>query len=73
MKTAMAKNLGQAAWDYVNDHSQILLFVLEPDGRIIEANRFAQSTTGCRPGRERFQDLIIDFHEIGRASCRERV
>ena len=61
MKTDMAKNWGRETWEYVNDHSQILFFVLAPDGRIFEANRFAESMTQCRPGQERFQDLIVDF------------
>lgn len=53
MKTDMAKNWGRETWEYVNDHSQILFFVLAPDGRIIEANRFAEFMTQCRPEQER--------------------
>jgi len=63
MKTDMAKKLGQATWEYVNEQSQILFFVLASDGRILEANRFAESMTGCRPGQKKFQDLVLDFHD----------
>ncbi len=63
MKTDMAKKLGQATWEYVNEQSQILFFVLASDGRILETNRFAESMTGCRPGQKKFQDLVLDFHD----------
>ena len=55
--------LSQATWEYVNEQSQILFFVLASDGRILETNRFAESMTGCRPGQKKFQDLVLDFHD----------
>jgi len=51
----------QAVLDYIKTQAQILFFVLAPDGKIIDANRFAISMTGCRPGCSHFSDLVVDF------------
>ncbi|MFO7911040.1 MAG: HAMP domain-containing sensor histidine kinase [Desulfotignum sp.] len=51
----------QAVFDYTKTQAQILFFVLALDGKIIDANRFAISLTGCRPGRSHFSDLVVDF------------
>ncbi len=63
MKTGMAKNIEQTTYDYVKDYSQFLFFVLANDGQILDANKFAEAMTGCRPGQKKFQDLIVDFHD----------
>ncbi len=51
----------QAVFDYTKTQAQILFFVLALDGKITDANRFAISMTGCRPGRSHFSDLVVDF------------
>jgi len=53
----------QALFDYIKTQAQMLFFVLAQDGKIIDANQYAISLTGCRPGRSNFSDLVVDFAE----------
>lgn len=57
----MAKTPAQLTYDYVRQRSHMLFFELGPDGRIIEANAYAESVIGISLANHKFQDLMVDF------------
>ncbi|MFW5639825.1 MAG: sensor histidine kinase [Thermodesulfobacteriota bacterium] len=46
---------------YFDKKASVLFFVLSKDGHIIQANEFAEKTTGMHPVGKNIRDLIVDF------------
>lgn len=57
----MVKTSAQFTYDHVRKRSQMLFFELEADGRIIEANTYAESVIDIPLAKHNFKDLIVDF------------
>ncbi len=49
------------AYTYFDRKAPVLFFVLSTRGRIVEANRYAETITGRNVAGENIQDLFVDF------------
>lgn len=48
--------------DYIRHTAPVFYVQLAPDGRIMEASKYAESLVGRPLSSEYFQDLLVDFH-----------
>lgn len=58
---ARSTSVESALARFAFDHASLLVLVLDREGRVQEANRFAQSLTGGLVPGSSFADLLVDF------------
>jgi signal transduction histidine kinase len=57
------QNITIETYGYFKDRAPVLFFLLSVDGKIVEANQYAKTTTGRHLIGENIQDLIVDFND----------
>lgn len=56
-----SSHIEDLVFDYIQKRAQMLFFILDTEGRILEANKAAHEITGRNVNNAKFRDLVVDF------------